>query len=68
MEKYSCRVSSKKSHVKYVHVHYCIITAIQVLVKLVELLARDNGLARETWKEDGIKDKEQWSRSIHSAV
>jgi hypothetical protein len=43
-------------------------TAIQVLVKLVELLARDNGLARETWKEDGIKDKEQWSRSIHSAV
>jgi hypothetical protein len=44
-------------------------TAIQVLVKLVELLVRDNGcLARETWKEDGIKDKEQWSRSIHSAV
>lgn len=43
-------------------------TAIQVLVKLVELLLRDNGLARETWKEDGIKDKEQWSRSIHSAV
>jgi hypothetical protein len=43
-------------------------TAIQVLVKLVELLVRDNGLARETWKGDGIKDKEQWSRSIHSAV